>query len=128
VFSVCQSTVVASGTSLPASISSSDCFSSFSNPGGFPTTNYYADLYRVTLTAGQTVTITLNTGDDLDTVLYLASRDGVLVASNDDDDTGNLGVGSRVVYTATQSGVYVIEATTYSGHDTGTYTLGVTIS
>jgi hypothetical protein len=127
--SVCQSTVVTNGTNLVSSIASSDCFSSFGDPNGLPTNNYYADLYRVTLTAGQTVTVTMDSGDDLDTYLLLATGDvGRLVAGNDDDDTGNLGVGSRMVYTATTSGVYVIEASTFNGLDTGAYTLHVTIN
>jgi hypothetical protein len=32
-----------------------------------------------------------------------------------------------MTYTATQSGVYVIEASTFNGLDTGNYTLGVSI-
>lgn len=126
--SVCQSTVVGNGTSLPASIASSDCFSSFGSPSGQPTASIYADLYRVALTAGQTVTVTMDSGDQLDTYLLLASgATGFLVDGNDDDDEGVLGVGSRLVYTAPVSGVYVIEATTFGDLDTGSYTLGVTI-
>jgi hypothetical protein len=127
--SVCPATVVTHGTSLPSSISSSDCFSSYGDPNGRPSTSYYADLYRVTLAAGQTVTITMDSGDDLDTYLLLAGPTlGELVAGNDDDDEGFLGVGSRIVYTATVAGVYVIEASTFNGLDQGAYTLGVTIS
>lgn len=127
--SVCQSTVVAGGTSLPSSISSTDCFSSYGSADGLPTTSFYADLYRVSLTAGQTLTVTMDSGDDLDTYLLLAGPTaGELVAGNDDDDEGTLGVGSRMVYTATVTGVYVIEASTFNGLDTGNYTLGVTIS
>jgi len=127
--SVCQATVVTSGTSLPSSISSSDCFSSYGSSSGRPTDSYYADLYRVTLTAGQTITVTMDSGDDLDTYLLLAGPGlGVLVAGNDDDDDNALGVGSKMIYTATESGVYVIEASTFNNLDTGNYTLGVTIS
>jgi len=127
--SVCQATVVGNGTSLPSSIAASDCFSSYGSPSGRPTESYYADLYRVTLTAGQTITVTMDSGDDLDTYLLVAEpTQGVLVAGNDDDDEGTLGVGSRIIYTATVSGTYVIEASTFNGSDTGNYTLGVTIS
>lgn len=126
--SVCQAVVVNSGTSLPSSISPSDCFSTYGDPDGRPTNSYYADLYRVTLTAGQTITVTMDSGDDLDTYLLLAGPTfGRLVAGNDDDDTGVLGVGSRMIYTATVSGVYVIEASTFNGLDTGNYTLSVSI-
>jgi hypothetical protein len=127
--SVCQSTVVGNGTVLPSSISSGDCFSSYGDPNGRPTTSYYADLYRVTLAAGQKVTVTMDSGDQLDTYLLLASPTyGFLVAGNDDDDSGTLGVGSSMTYTAAVPGVYVIEASTFNGLDTGTYTLHVTIT
>jgi hypothetical protein len=70
----------------------------------------------------------MDSGDNLDTYLLLAENNlGFLVAGNDDDDTGVLGVGSRMVYTATVSGVYVIEASTFNGLDTGAYTLHVTV-
>ena len=127
--SVCQATVVGNGTNLPSSIATSDCFSTYGSSSGRPTTSYYADLYRVALTAGQTLTVTLDSGDDLDTYLLLADPVlGVLVAGNDDDDDGALGVGSRIVYTAPVSGVYVIEASTFNNLDTGNYTLDVSIS
>lgn len=127
--SVCQSAVVTSGTSLPSSISSSDCFSSFGSSSGRPSTSYYSDLYRVTLTAGQTLTVTMDSGDDLDTYLILAGPSiGQIVTFNDDDDDGILGVGSKMTYVASVTGVYVIEASTFNGLDAGNYTLGVTIS
>lgn len=127
--SVCQAQVVTNGTSQPSSIAASDCYSSYGDNNGTPTTSYFADLYRVTLTAGQTVEVTMDSGDDLDTYLLLAGPTfGELVAGNDDDDDGILGVGSRMIYTATVSGVYVIEASTFNGADTGAYTLGVTIT
>lgn len=126
--SVCQATVVSSGTNLASSVAPTDCFSSYGSNSGRPTTSYYADLYRVTLTAGQTVEVTMDSGDELDTYLLLAGpANGFLVAGNDDDDEGTLGVGSRIVYTATVTGVYVIEASTFNSLDTGSYTLGVTI-
>ncbi|HET6229505.1 MAG TPA: PPC domain-containing protein [Longimicrobiaceae bacterium] len=127
--SVCQSTVVANGTNLPSTIAASDCFSSYGDPNGRPTNSYYADLYRVTLAAGQTVTVSMDSGDNLDTYLLLANPTfGFLVAGNDDDPSGTLGVGSSMTYTATASGVYVIEASTFNGLDTGSYTLHVTIT
>ncbi len=127
--SVCPATVVEDGDSIPSTIATTDCHSSFGGPRGQPTPSYYADLFRVTLTAGQTVTVTMDSHDDLDTYLLLADLAfGRLVAGNDDDDSGVLGVGSRLVYTATESGVFVIEASTFSALDTGAYTLHVDIS
>lgn len=127
--SVCQSAVVANGANVPSSIASTDCFSSFGSNKFTPTTSYYADLYRVTLTAGQTITVTMDSGDHLDTYLILAAPvTGRAVSLNDDDDEGTLGVGSRIVYTAPVSGVYVIEASTFDSLATGAYTLHVTIT
>ena len=82
----------------------------------------------MSLTAGQTITITMDTGDGLDSYLVLANPNGFPVAVNDDDDEGTLGVGSRIVFTADATGVYVFEASTFNSLDTGSYTLGVTIS
>ena len=126
--SVCQSTAVFSGSNLVSSIASSDCFSTFGSTNGQPTTSYYADIYRVTIPAGKTITITMDSGDDLDTYLLLADSLGVLVAGNDDDDEGVLGVGSRLVFIAPATGVYFIESSTFNGLDTGSYVLGVTIN
>jgi hypothetical protein len=126
--SVCQSTVVVSGHSSAQSVADTDCYAAFGSAQFRPSESYYGDLFRVTLTAGQTITITLDTGDDLDTYLVLADPLGFPVAVNDDDDEGDLGVGSRVVFTAETTGVYVFEASTFNGLDTGSYTLGVTIS
>lgn len=127
--SVCQATVVGNGTEIPSSISSSDCYSSYGSATGQPSTGYYADLYRLDLIAGQTVTVVMDSGDNLDTYLLLAnSGTGTLVAGNDDDDEGVLGLGSRLVYTATETGTFVIEASTFNGLDTGAYILRVSIS
>lgn len=127
--SVCPAVTVTSGSTYFGDIESSDCFSSFGGPDGRPTTSYYGDLYRVTLTAGETLTVTLDPDGDLDTHLTLAShRTGRVVARNDDDETGELGLGSRIVYTATETGTYVIEASTFSAEATGPYILGVMIT
>jgi hypothetical protein len=126
--SVCQSAVVTTGHNSSQSIANTDCFSAFGSNSFRPSTSYYGDLYRVTLTAGQTITISLNTGNDLDTYLVLTDPLGFPVAVNDDDEVGSLGVGSRIDFVAPVSGVYVFEASTFSGLDTGSYTLTVTIS
>jgi hypothetical protein len=67
-------------------------------------------------------------GGGLDTFLILATPLGTAAAFNDDDPDGTLGGGSRIRFTATETGVYVIEATTNLLGDIGAYTLGVTIS
>lgn len=115
---------IAPGYEQPHSIGSSNDFSAFQGIGGTPTISYQGDFFRVTLPAGL-VTITMDSGNDLDTYLLLADADGFLVADNDDDDTGFLGVGSRIDYTVPDPGVYLIEASTFNNLDTGNYTLKV---
>jgi hypothetical protein len=123
--SVCQSTVVAGGHASSQSIASTDCFSAFGSTEFRPSNQFYGDLFRVSLAAGQTITVTMNTGNILDSFLVLADPTGLPVALNDDDSFGE---GSRIVFTARVSGVYVFEASTYNALDTGNYTLNVAIS
>jgi hypothetical protein len=85
-----------------------------------------SDNYVIQLTAGLPVTIVarggtaLGTGGSLDMYLYL-SRDGVDLAF-DDDSAGSLN--SRIVFTPTETGPYVVRVTTYgSGLHRGQYTL-----
>jgi hypothetical protein len=123
---VCNSTVVVNGTNLPTTISSGDCFVAMSPNTHRPSTSFYGDLYRVTLSAGETLEIIMDTGNNLDSYLVLADRMGNVVDENDDDL--DFGVGSRITYTATVGGVYVIQATTNTGLEVGGYTLGISIS
>lgn len=115
---------IAPGYSQPNAISTTDDFSAYGSNTGTPSTSYYADLFRVTLPVGQVV-ITMDSGDVLDTYLLLANADGFLVAGNDDDETGVLGLGSRIEFNVTEAGVYLIEASTFNGLDTGNYTMTV---
>jgi hypothetical protein len=111
------------GTNLPSSIASSDGDSAFGSNQFLPSSSYYSDVYTIALTMGQAVTIKLDSGDDLDTYLTLADADGWPLDVNDDDDTGALGVGSRLDFVAPATGTYVIEASTFNGSDAGAYTL-----
>ncbi len=69
------------------------------------------DWYRISLTAGQQITISLSgtsgPGGVSDTYLNLRSSTGVLLAHNDDNG-GTLN--SKIVFTATTSGTYYIDA------------------
>lgn len=80
----------------------------------------YADLYSVNLAAGAQVTISMSSS--FDTYLYLYDSTGARVASDDD---GGDGYNSRIQFTASITGVYFIEATTYGSGVTGTYALDV---
>ena len=127
---VCPAMNVANGTSHVDSITTSDCFTPFHPDEGYlPGTSFYGDLYRVSLTAGQTVDMTVDTGNILDSRVVIADRLGNPLGENDDDGGGSgpLAPGSALSYTATATGVYIIEVTTYAAGATGNYTLGITI-
>lgn len=117
-------TDVSPGHNSSQAISTSDQFSAFGSNAGLPTTSYYADFYRIVLPAGE-LEVIMDSGDDLDTYLLLANDQGFLVAGNDDDDDGALGVGSRLRFTVTEPRVYHIEASTFNGLDTGAYNFAV---
>ena len=84
----------------------------------------YGRFYSFTLDTGTTVTIELTS--DADTYLFLlqgVGRDGAEVASNDVVVIGN--TDSRISE-ALEAGAYTIEATTYKGGVTGSFTLAIT--
>lgn len=116
-------TPVSVGTNLPSSIAATDGYSAFGSNQFTPSTSYYSDVYSIVLTNGQAVTIKADSGDDLDTYLIMTDANGYPVAANDDDDTGALGVGSRIDFVAPAAGTYLIEQSTFNGLDTGNYTL-----
>jgi serralysin len=95
------------------------------------------DWIKVTLVAGQSYRITM-AGEGLtpvgDTYLQVfapgsTSRSaGTLVARNDDVAAGAGDYSSALVFTATQSGTYYIEAGSYQGGYSGNYVLSVNTS
>ena len=102
---------------------STDCTSSIPAPHG--SGDRYARFYTFTLDAESDATIDLSS--DEDTFLYLRNgitTDGDTVADNDDIDTANRDLNSRIVETLA-AGDYTIEATTYNAGRTGTFTLAL---
>ena len=91
-------------------------------------TSFYADFFRISVAAAGQLEVTMDSGDNLDTYLKLFNASGEILAINDDDDTGVLGVGSRIVYSVTEPGIYYIIASTFQYRDTGAYTLNVVSS
>lgn len=69
--------------------------------------------FAVELQAGQVVTLTTSSSENLDTILSLNGPNGRSVAENDDVQQGVLQ--SRVVYVATESGRYTAVVTGYGG-------------
>lgn len=83
-----------------------------------------SDWFAVALTAGQTYTFELKgqagaAGTLGDPELYLRDAAGALLSHDDDSGVGR---DSRIVYTATASGTYYLDAHGY-GSGTGSYTL-----
>lgn len=85
--------------------------------------NSYFEAWYIELSAGQTVTISLSSGD-FDTYLHIGphgSRE--TPTSNDDLEEGDTDSGLR--FTAPTAGTYVVIANSYEAGETGNYTLRV---
>ena len=83
-------------------------------------TDSQAACYTFSATVGDRITISLNS-DEFDTYVFLLDAAGGVLASDDD---GGEGTGSQIVsFPAPLTGTFAIEATSYSGGATGTYTL-----
>jgi serralysin len=104
---------VASGASGPGS----EIFAQIPNGGvrtGSLDNEDGGDLIAIELVAGQTYTFSYRgVGDDaiLDPYLRLIGTDGVTVLAEDDD--GDLDRASQITFTATQSGTYYLNATSW---------------
>ena len=95
------------------------------------------DWIQVTLEAGQSYRVTL-AGDGAsgvsDTYLQVfapgstSRTSGTLVARNDDVAASSGDYSSAVVFTATQSGIYYIDAGSYNNASSGNYLVGVSVS
>ncbi|HYH85106.1 MAG TPA: zinc-dependent metalloprotease family protein [Pyrinomonadaceae bacterium] len=87
------------------------------------------DLYTFTARAGQRIRISMSATGNLDTFLYLFGPDGTIVAENDDiilaQDT-NSRIPLNGFLTLPATGIYTIEATSFSNDETGGYTLSLT--
>jgi hypothetical protein len=112
-----STTAISSGQSLSGSLATTDCSSTIRTGG------LYYDNFTFTATAGTTYTITL-TSSAFDAYAYLLNGSTVLAQ----DDDGNGGTNSRIVYTATSSGTLTIHCTSYSAGSTGSYTVALTSS
>ncbi|MEV6597622.1 PPC domain-containing protein [Actinoplanes sp. NPDC051346] len=70
------------------------------------------DFYRLTATAGQTLTVDTDTPTgDLDTLVAVYTPDGTIVASNDDSD----GFDSYLTWSVPAAGTYYVIVAAYSG-------------
>jgi len=89
--------------------------------GSDPTYGDLAEGVRLDAQSGTTAVITMQA--EFDTYLVLEGPDGSVVA---EDDDGAGGLNSRIRTRLPQTGTYTIWAGTFSGMDTGAYTLSVT--
>lgn len=83
------------------------------------------DWFKITLTAGQSVTIALDgSGPNplADPLLRLRAANGTVLVTNDDSAGG---LNSLLTFTATTGGTYYIEADSFETSLTGQYTLSV---
>jgi hypothetical protein len=111
----CEEVFIARGMTTAQRIDATDC------PATFRSSAYYYDRFTMQLTAGETYTISMSS-TEFDTYLELRFWPwGSIVAVN--DDAGGGSSDSRITFTPTDSGLYVIQAATYRHETTGLYTL-----
>ena len=121
----CTSTPLPPGGFVIGTLSPSDCRSPSRG------VEHFADRYSFNGTAGQRLSITMGQGTaGIDPYVYLIAPDGYFLAQDDD---GNGGVSSRIptgsgsgAITLPQTGVYIIEATSFARQQTGTYDITLT--
>ena len=112
-FPGCSIGAIAVGGTATGMLDATDCT--------VPPTPVPADLYRVDVTAGQIVTITMDGVSLADPFLGLVDPGGQTVAT--DDDSGS-GLNASIVGELPVGGTYTIVASTFDGGN-GSYTLGV---
>jgi hypothetical protein len=105
----CEEAFVVKGISAAQTLTTTDCLNS----------GFYSDDVFITVYAGQTVTITMQSSA-FDAYLEVYSSSG-LVASNNNQSSAT--TNAQIVFTATTTDVYLIAPTTAAAGATGAYTL-----
>ncbi|MEH6834201.1 MULTISPECIES: M10 family metallopeptidase C-terminal domain-containing protein [Falsihalocynthiibacter] len=106
----------AGSTATTAFLSVGDTFSGSLTSGS---DNY--DWVRVTLTAGQRYTVSLDGNTLDDPYLRVHNSSGTEIAENDDSN----GYNSELSFTATSSGTYYLSAGSYQSASSGSYSLNI---
>ena len=78
------------------------------------------DWYKISLTAGQSITVTINGVTLEDSYLYIHNASGSVLYENDDISPGVIR-DSRLSFSATYTGVYYIDVGSFSDGYSGTY-------
>src|SRR5215212_9600754 len=84
------------------------------------------DWYRITLTAGQSITVFVDGTTLEDPYLYIRNSAGALLYENDDINSG-VNRDSRLSFTATTSGTYYIDVGAFDEGYTGDYQISVSV-
>jgi serralysin len=82
------------------------------------------DWYRITLTAGQSVSISINGLTLIDPYLYIRDQSGNVLFENDDISSG-INRNSELAFKAGYSGTYYIDVAAFDDDYSGTYQLSV---
>jgi len=82
------------------------------------------DWFRITLTAGQAVVVTVNGVTLSDPYLYIRDASGALLHENDDINPG-VNTNSRVAFNPSYTGTYYIDVGAYNDQSAGTYQVSV---
>lgn len=125
---VCASTpLLTSGVPVVGAIDAADCYSSFANSGR-PDPSFQSDMYRVSLTSGQQIGITMTSDGTFAPCVAIADPKGVQIAfACTTGNTATIPAGAAVPL----SGIYTIEAgqaDPFTPGPTYGYTVGVTIT
>jgi len=81
------------------------------------------DWYQLTLTAGQTVVLTVTGGGSLDTYLNLYDPTGTTIIASNDDIVSGQNTDSRLTFTASTSGTYFVDVGAWHDQSSGSYDL-----
>lgn len=117
----CVSQPVVAGTPIQSRLSDTDCFD-------LGTTSFFAKLYTFEATAGQRVTVSLQSAA-FDAFLTLLGPGGGVIA---EDDDGGGGSNSRIPASGTLElqvgGRYTVVVTTFNAREVGAFTLQLTLA
>lgn len=109
----CETVFVAKGTGSAQSLQTSDC----------PRNGFYEDHYFIFLTAGQAITIAMNSSA-IDSFIAVYNAGGsTVLAQNDDKDTTTKD--AQLMFTAASDGFYLIAMTSGGAGATGAYSFTV---
>ena len=120
-FASCSTTAIAPGVTANGNLSNTDCRSDLRG------VDHFADRYTFNGIAGQRISILMTAG--FDAYMYLIAPDGYVLTQNDDSGGGtNSRIASSGTITLPQTGVYIIETTSFARQATGAYSVTLTVS